>query len=272
MRTSDEVRLVCVGDSFTEGMSDERRDDGEFLGWADRTADALASRQTHGVVRYANLAVRGKLLDQVVADQVPAALALRPTLLSFHAGPNDVLRRGTDLVDLTRRYDRAVAATAGTGAQVVLFTSIGRAGGDGRLAGWLANRFARFNDHVRLVADRYDATLVDTGAVEVLTDRRMWDLDRLHLNADGHRRVAAAVLEQLGVAEPGLLGGPVGWWQEPLPGAPPVPRRVAAAADVVWARRYLLPWFGRRLTGRSSGDLRSPKDPALRVVTPGDRR
>lgn len=267
----DEVRLVCLGDSFTEGMSDERRPDGEFLGWADRTAAALASQHAPATVRYANLAVRGKLLDQVVADQVPAALALAPTLMSFHAGPNDVLRRGTDLVDLCRRYDRSVAGVTratGSGQQVLLFTAIGRAGGQGRLAGWLADRFARFNDHVRLVADRYDATLVDMGAEPVLTDRRLWDVDRLHLDPEGHRRVAAAVLEQLGVAEPELLGGPPGWWREPLPTPPAVARRVATAADVVWAHRYLLPWLGRRLTGRSSGDGRTAKDPVLRVVMP----
>lgn len=185
--------------------------------------------------------MRGKLLDQVVADQLPAALAMASTLMSFHAGPNDLLRRGTDLVDLCRRHDRAVAGVAGAGPQVLLFTAIGRAGGQGRLAGWLADRFARFDDHVRLVADRFDATLVDMGAEAVLTDRRLWDVDRLHLDPEGHRRVAAVVLEHLGVSEPGLLGGPSGWWREPLPAPPAVARRVATAADVVWARRYLLP-------------------------------
>ena len=179
-----------------------------------------------------------------------------------------MLRRGTDLVDLTRRYDRAVAGVVASVPQVLLFTAVGRAGGKGRLADWLADRFARFNDHVREVADRSGATLVDMGAAAVLTDRRVWDLDRLHLNADGHTRVAAAVLEQLGVDRPDLLGGPVGWWREPLPAAVPVPRRVSAAADLVWARTHLLPWLGRRLTGRSSGDRRSAKDPVLRVVLP----
>lgn len=31
--------------------------------------------------------------------------------------------------------------------------------------------------------------------------------------------------------------------------------------DVHWARTYLLPWIGRRATGRSSGDGRGPKRP-----------
>ena len=57
------MRLVCVGDSFTEGVADDVRPDGEHLGWSDRVATALARTQA---VEYANLAVRGKLLDQVV--------------------------------------------------------------------------------------------------------------------------------------------------------------------------------------------------------------
>ena len=96
------ARLVCIGDSFTEGMCDELRADGHYLGWADRVARSLAqvSASSGGQVEYANLAVRGKLLDQVVDEQVPVAVALAPSILTFHAGPNDVLRRGTDLADL----------------------------------------------------------------------------------------------------------------------------------------------------------------------------
>jgi lysophospholipase L1-like esterase len=263
------TRLVCVGDSFTEGMSDVLRPDGHHVGWADRTAVALAvhrSREREGVVEYANLAVRGKLLDQVLADQLPAALGLDPTVLTFHAGPNDVLRRGTDLPALAARYEAAVARAAAGAERLVLFTAIGRAGGSGRLADWLADRFARFNDRVRQAAERHGATLVDMGRVPALTDRRMWHVDRLHLNAEGHTRVAAGVLEQLGVTDEDLLGGPAGWWREPLPPAALVPRRQQLATDVRWAREHLAPWVGRRLRGVSSGDGRDPKDARPRLV------
>lgn len=262
-------RLVCLGDSFTEGMSDELRPDGHHRGWADRVAEAMGRQAAAagGGLGYANLAVRGKLLDQVVADQVPAACALSPTLLTFHAGPNDVLRRGRDLAGLRRRYDAAVATVAAASDQVLVFTSIGRAGGQGALARSLAARFARFNEGVREVADRRGAVLVDLEPVEALTDRRVWHTDRLHLAPAGHARVAAAVLERLGVDDAGLLGGPPGWWSEPLPPAPATPRRDALAQDLVWLRGDALPWVGRRLRGVSSGDGRDPKDPVLRPVT-----
>ena len=62
--------FVAIGDSFTEGVGDPAPGGG-FRGWADRVAGLLAVR--YPGLRYANLAVRGKLLRQIVADQVPAA-------------------------------------------------------------------------------------------------------------------------------------------------------------------------------------------------------
>ena len=261
--------FVALGDSFTEGLEDERGPDGRHRGWADRVAAALAT--SNGRVRYANLAIRGRLLDQVIAEQVPAAIELSPALVSFHAGPNDVLRPRVDLPALLTRYEHAVQRLRGTGAQVLLFTVIGRAGGTGRTADLLAARFGAFNAAAREVALRHDCLLVDMGATKALEDRRLWHEDRLHLAPAGHARVAAAVLEELGFSDAELLAGAVGWWREPLP---TVVRRGRAgrvadlAADVRWARRYFLPWVGRRLRGVSSGDLLTAKQVALVDVVP----
>lgn len=262
------LRLVCVGDSFTEGMCDDLRPDGNYLGWADRVAGALARREAvrGGQVEYANLAIRGKLLDQVAAEQIDLAISFAPGIATFHAGPNDVLRPRGDLADLSRRYAAAARRMADGSERLVLFTSIGRAGGEGRFARRIADRFARFNDDVRTVAAGVGAIVVDLEPVDALTERRLWWPDRLHLNSAGHARVAAALLECLGVDDPGLLGGRPGWWREPLPPRPPVRRRDALARDAAWVTTHLLPWIGRRLRGVSSGDGREPKDAALRPV------
>lgn len=61
------TRFLAVGDSFTEGMCDDV-DGAHYRGWADRVAEALASAAPD--LAYANLAVRGKLLDQVVVEQL----------------------------------------------------------------------------------------------------------------------------------------------------------------------------------------------------------
>lgn len=255
------TRLVCTGDSFTEGLSDIDRGDGRVRGWADRVAVGLGGQ-------YANLAIRGKLLDQVIAEQVPAALSLEPTILTFHAGPNDVLRPRREPEEIAARYGQAVAtirdAYDGT---LVLFTSRGRLGTGGRTETSIRERFVRFNEGVREVARANGAVLVDLESSLTLGDPRLWDDDRLHFNQYGHARVAAAVLEALDVQDASILGGPAGWWREPLP---PLSRRLAvqeAAEGAAWARRHLTPWVVRRLRGVSSGDGITAKDPVLRSVS-----
>lgn len=257
--------FVALGDSFTEGLEDDLGPGGRHLGWADRVAAALATRE--GGLRYANLAVRGRLLDQV-AEEIPVALALAPDLVSFHAGPNDVLRPRTDVPGVLRRYDSAVSTLRDARVETLLFTVIERAGGTGRTAARLAARFAQFNDGVREVALRRGALLVDQGSVPALQDRRLWHEDRLHLASEGHARVAAAVLERLGVDEPGLIGGEPGWWREPLPPRARAGRRTDVVADVRWVRRYFAPWVSRRLRGVSSGDGLLPKQVELVDVVP----
>jgi lysophospholipase L1-like esterase len=262
--------FVALGDSFTEGLEDERGPDGRHRGWADRVAAALAT--SNGRVRYANLAIRGRLLDQVIADQVPAAIELAPALISFHAGPNDVLRPRVDLPALLVRYERAVERLRATGAQVLLFTVIGRTG-TGRTADLLAARFEAFNTAAREVARRHGCLLVDMGAARALQDRRLWHEDRLHLAPEGHARVAAAALERLGFGEPELLAGAAGWWQEPLPalaGRGIAVRGADLRADLRWVRRYFLPWVGRRLRGVSSGDLVPAKQVELVDLVRGE--
>ena len=101
-----EASFVAIGDSFTEGLNDAAPGGG-FRGWADRLAGLLAAE--YPGLRYANLAVRGKLLRQIVADQVPAAVAMTPGLVSIAGGGNDILRPGADPDALAELFEAAVA-------------------------------------------------------------------------------------------------------------------------------------------------------------------
>lgn len=261
--------FVALGDSFTEGLEDDPGPDGRHRGWADRVAAGLAVEQ--GRVRYANLAVRGRLLDQVIAEQLPVALRLAPDLVSFHAGPNDLLRPRADVPALLRRYEDAVRQLRSAGSRPLLFTVVERSR-RGRAADLMAPRFGAFNAGVHAVAERQDVVLVDLGAVPVLQDRRLWHPDRIHLAPEGHARVAAAVLEALGVTDPHVTGGPAGWWRAGVPGDPATSRRADLVADVRWVRRHLLPWIGRRVRGVSSGDRVPAKHAELVDVLAPDRR
>ncbi|MEY2847735.1 MAG: hypothetical protein RI885_400, partial [Actinomycetota bacterium] len=92
---------VAIGDSFTEGVGDEVSG-GRVRGWADLVAQGLALASSDPVT-YANLAIRGRLLEPIVVEQAPAAIALRPALVSFNGGGNDMLR---PRVDIARVADR----------------------------------------------------------------------------------------------------------------------------------------------------------------------
>ncbi|MEN3304782.1 MAG: hypothetical protein V7603_984 [Micromonosporaceae bacterium] len=248
--------FVAVGDSFTEGMSDPYPD-GTYRGWADLVARQLAA----GVpdFRYANLAVRGRLFDRIVDEQVPLAERMRPDLVSFAAGGNDALRRGFDPVRLVGRFDEVVGRLGGAGTDVIIFrfADVSR-----RLPGrrLILPRVEILNRAVGETAQRHGAHLVDLWSDEAFHDPLLWSVDRLHLNTLGHRRVAARVLAELGVGSDPL------WLSAPEPG-PVLSWAAHRAADARWARQHFAPWVRRRLTGRSSGDAVAAKRPTLRPLS-----
>ena len=247
-------RFVICGDSYSEGMSDELVD-GQYRGWGDRVADGLAKKSP--TFTYANLAVRGKLLPQVIEDQLPIALTYvtgPDTLISFHAGANDALRPGFDPALAKERYQGAVRRLAASGATIMLFTVLEDTGNSGRGSKLWQERFGTFNKAVREVAAEVGAIIVDANQERFFSDKRFLAFDRLHLNAMGHSRCADAVLEKLGYEfDPG--------WRTPLPPATPTPWIKERAVGVMWFFVFALPWIIRRLRGRSSGDGRACKYP-----------
>lgn len=246
-------RYVALGDSFTEGVGDhdDTRPNG-VRGWADRVAEVLANED----FAYANLAIRGRQLMPILAEQVEPALAMKPDLVSIYAGANDVLRPRIDIDRLVGAYDLAIARLVGSGAHVVMFTAYDPGGSP--VFGALRGRFAIYNELVRQVADRYGVTLVDFWRLRDYRDDRLWDVDRMHMSAPGHHRMAIAVLDALGV-EHALTAYDLG----PAPIQTAKERR---AAHLEWAKAHAAPWVTRRLTGRSSGDSLSPRWPTLSAV------
>ena len=251
--------FVALGDSFTEGMSD-LLPDGSYRGWADLLAARLAAR-TPGF-RYANLAVRGKLIGQIVEEQVEAAAGMSADLVTLVGGLNDTLRPKVDMGRVRGLLEEAVERLAPSCGRLVLMRSPGR---NGPVMERFRPRMEELLTFVDELAERHDALVVDLYGAPVLGDQRMWDVDRLHLTAEGHRRVAEAVWQTLGLdAEDD--------WRAELP--PPVPVRWLArrTGDARFARQHLGPWVARRVTGRSSGDGRLAKRPELLPYeTPGLR-
>ncbi|WP_419999674.1 SGNH/GDSL hydrolase family protein [Streptomyces boninensis] len=244
---------VAIGDSFTEGVGDPGPD-GQFIGWADRFATLLARGSADGGLQYANLAIRGRVLDQIVAEQVPRAIELRPDLVSFCAGGNDVIRPGTDPDDIAERFEAAVARLTGVVPTVMVTTGFDTRGVP--VLRHLRGKVATYTAHIRAIADRYDCPVLDLWSLKSVQDRRAWDGDRLHLSPDGHTRVALRAAQVIGLDVP---CDP----DQPWPPQPPRGTYETRRDDIHWAREHLVPWIGRRLRGESSGDGVRPKRPDL---------
>jgi lysophospholipase L1-like esterase len=250
-------RYVALGDSFTEGLWDPDPAAPDALrGWADMLAAHLSSRRVAAdrpPLEYANLAIRGRLLRPILADQVPVALEMGADLVSLIGGGNDLLRPAADPDRMAADLEAAVVRLRRTGAEVLLGTGIDAK--DSPIVRRTRGRVAIYNSHIWSIARRHDAHVLDLWGMRSLRDWRLWAEDRIHLTTDGHARVAQAALVALGQAPDDAR------WDDPLAPLPPVPRLEQVRADATWLRVHAYPWATRRLRRQSSGDRRVAKRP-----------
>ncbi len=246
--------FVAIGDSFTEGVADLGVND-LYLGWADRLAAKLADTYCTSTapLNYANLAIRGRLLTQMLDEQVPRALELNPELVSFAGGINDAMRGSFDLDVKATELERAVRELRAGGHDVLLF-AFGNPARTSKVMGLISDRFAGLRSATVAIAAAYDCYLVDFWDLEIFDDPQIWDDDRLHLNPRGHALVAQAAMQALGWGNADWLVHPGNFAQ---PAQPALPARVLG--HVSWAKNHAWPWISRRLRGASSGDGISAK-------------
>lgn len=254
-------RFVVVGDSCAEGI-DDPYPDGTYRGWADRVARQLA--RIEPALSYANLAVRGRRLDQIRAEQLDAACELQPDLAALFGGGNDVLQGSRwDAGRVRDDLDECVERLSSVARTVVLFTlpesrwhRIG--------ARRILQRVEVLNDTIITTAHRHGAVLLDLRHDSATADRRYFGADRLHLSKHGHRRLAAYVLQELGLPAKNK-------WMRPLPQMQPAARRAQVVSDLRWLRDFALPGaftvVRNRVVGRQPGDGFAAKRPELRPIT-----
>jgi lysophospholipase L1-like esterase len=247
-------RYVAIGDSCAEGLDDPYPDGRGFRGFADLTATRLAEAEPG--LRYANLAVRGRRLDQIRAEQVPTVARLRPDLVTLFGGGNDVLQGRT--ATLAADLDAIVGTLSEVAGTVVVFTLPDLAR---RLPGmgWLRPRVNALNDLIFATADRHGVLLVDVREDPWAEDIRLYGADRLHLGELGHRRVAGHLLA--------TLGRPADDWLGPLPAAVREPVWQVLARQWIWLRHHVAPavhdLVRNKLLGREPGDGFVAKRPDL---------
>lgn len=194
------TRYVALGDSLTEGLCDAlpgQADSG--LGWADRLAGILDgdARLAGTSLEFANLAVRGRRIADVVDAQIPHALDFGPDLVSVMIGGNDLMSPAADPDALATRLEGGIRALRASGTTVLLANIF-----DPQFAFFLKpfrGRAAVFNANIWSIARDQRATVLDMWGVREFRDPAMWASDRVHLSARGHRLLAAHAAHTLGV-------------------------------------------------------------------------
>ncbi len=245
-------RYVALGDSFTEGVGDPHPASPNGLrGWADHVAMALA--QNNPELRYANLAVRGRRMDEILTEQVQTAVMLEPDLVTVYAGMNDLLLVRNDIDGKMARYADGLKTLQQTGARVLVFTAgdLGTVPLFRRLRG----RAAVYNELLRSIAEDLGLQLIDFWRFSEFRDPRLWDGDRIHLSPLGHERMAAKVLDSLTV--PHELATRSGALLRSTPPARDF------RANLRWTTAFAAPWVAKRVRRATPGAGIEPKSTAL---------
>jgi phosphatidylinositol alpha 1,6-mannosyltransferase len=226
-------------------------------------ASVSASRVAgRGSFRYANLAIRSSRIRDVVAGQLPAALALRPDLVSVLIGANDLVKQGANPVRLAADVEGIVRTLRSAGADVLLATPFLP---HRRAARIFARRFARFNSELRRIARDTGALLLDVEALPSVSRLDLWAEDGVHLRSAGHRLLAYRAADVLGVPDAQQLG-----LLEAALHADEADED-ASGPSRPWLTAHALPWVWRRLRGKTAGDGLSAKHSDY-VVLPGRAR
>ena len=250
------LRYVALGDSQTEGLWDGDDESG-VKGFADRLAARLD--ELHPGVRYANLAVRGRRIRDVMDVQLPSAIAMRPDLITSCIGMNDVTRPGRTFEAALLDIDVLHDMLARTGATVVTttFPDLAKILPVGR---FLGARVLRINAVIRAAARRHGFRLVDLYEATSLSDPNVWSPDRVHGSPRGHAMFAAAAAEALKLPESNHD------WAMPRADVVEPDLRSKIMSQALWTQNLLMPWVWRHVRGSSGGGGRDPKRPRLEPV------
>lgn len=271
-------RIVTIGDSVNEGLWDPvdtsldmtkyenqmAHPNTPLFGWADRLAGHISRRRVDAglsPVEYASLAIRGKLIRNIVEVQLPQALKLHPDLLIMDGGGNDILRPGASVERVLKYIAYGLEQARQSGADVIY--CLANQPQISSVRGAAADYTARLHS----LLQRYDCYEVDVWDYSNMVDPRLWSQDMIHPSPECHERVAQIALIGLGLgADPAWANGQL---RAPLP---PLTRTLASRLrrNQKWMHDYAYPWVGRRLTGTSSGDGRQGKRPTLIVMPPSE--
>ena len=185
-------KYVAIGDSFTCGL------EGDEVRWADEVAGALPGAE------YVNLAVVGATSEVVEEQQLPEALEREPDLVSLVCGANDVLETvrpdpGLYAGRLSRMLERIRTEAPGAHVFTITYPDLSRfVDLRPRTQARVARGTRLYNAAMRSVAQRNGVLCVEAAEHPEAEERENFASDGFHASPEGHRRLGANIVRQLG--------------------------------------------------------------------------
>lgn len=245
---------VAIGDSLSEGMGDRF-----FLshrvgsGWTDRLAHLLATDAADRgeSFEYANIAIRGCKLEDIMDDQVEHAIALRPDLVTILAGSNNFFSNAETVERLERIFRSGLQRLKIAGIHVVVANTINPC--HLRFFGPVRPNAERMSRMIDRVAGDLGFPVIDVFGMSELEHLEFWHRDMVHFSEIGHAQIANAAAELLDTTAR----------YSPSDYEPSFAADRPLSETVAWFLRDVVPFIDRRLRRTSSGVGIAPKLPAL---------
>lgn len=253
------LSYVAIGDSLSEGLGDFGFHQSRlYKGWTDRLAGLIGreSQLSGQVFHYANLAIRGSDLEKIMTSQLPEALRLRPNLVTVMAGSNDLMASAERVVELRKLLADGVQQLLTAGCEVVLVNTINPL--HLRVFRPMAYRAKRVTSMIESVAAEFCVPVLDVFRIEGLRDLCFWAEDMVHFSGHGHIVIANRAADLLGLRYR---------FRETPRHEMSAPNR-NLLSTLQWVRRDVIPFFERKVQGRTSGDGLEPKLPTLAPFSP----
>jgi lysophospholipase L1-like esterase len=241
---------VALGDSLTEGLGDFDFEVSRFgCGWADRLAELLArvAYEAGESFKYANLALRGSSLYDILTAQLEDALQLRPDFVTIFAGSNDFMRAKKSHPEMRALLRGAIERLHESGAHVLLVNTVNPV--HLKLFQPLAYKAKAMTDLINSVAAEYKVPVLDLFSVNEFANLEFWCDDMVHFSGHGHINIANRAARLIGLDQ--------GFEETDFDQMERPDRRPLAVMK--WTVQHVIPYLVRRVRRRSSGDGLEPK-------------
>lgn len=249
---------IAIGDSLTEGLGDFDFAVSRFgCGWADRLAELLA-RSAHEAgesFKYANFALRGSSMFDILTAQLEDAIALKPDLVTIMAGANDFMRSKKTHPQLKALLRGAIVRLRNEGVHVVVANTVNPT--HVPLFRPILHKARKMSELINSVADEYQVPILDIFQIKEFRHLELWCDDRVHFSGHGHIKIANHAASLLSLEH--------GYEEQSLDEIVGPDRSLRA--KLAWVIRDVMPYVARRIKGVTSGDGLEPKhDKYIKLV------